>query len=475
MTRLRTDLLTADEIHQIHSQSIRILEEIGVKFESSFSLNLLEASGAIIDHHNMVAKIPESLIKDTLRSISKEFHLVGRGHGAPIHLTSQDTHFATGDALNLMDLSGAVRPARLEDAESFTRFADALKSVHVVYVIDANVEPSIISDRYRYFIGFTQTSKPITAWIKSPKGARDIIEMASLLAGGEKELARNPPFYYGYNATSPLKWAQDDLESFKILTSNGIPVSVQSSPIVGLTAPGALAGAISLANAEILSGMAINYLYRKDAKCLYCMGLSYSMDPRTGKAVTASPEAMLIAAAGAQMARYYGIPSMSWIRSDSKVLDAQAGLEKALLMFTHACFGNNLIWGIGSLELEMTASFEQAIVDDELVGLITRLIKGVNVDQKTLAFDSIKRAGIEGNYLSDPNWRKDWIKDQFIPSLIDRSDRRVWQAGGAKDLAIRAREKAKQIVQEHNPEPLDKELIIGLQEIVSRARRDASD
>ena len=100
--------------------------------------------------------------------------------------------------MNVMDINGVVRPATLKDIEDYTRFADGLKNVHVVYVIDTNDVPSIVSDRYRYLVGFTQTSKPVTAWIKSPEGARDIVEMASLAVGGDEELSKNPPFYYGY-------------------------------------------------------------------------------------------------------------------------------------------------------------------------------------------------------------------------------------------------------------------------------------
>ncbi len=120
----------------------------------------------------------------------------------------------------------------------------------------------------------------------------------------------------------------------------------------------------------------------------------------------------------------------------------------------------------------MTASYEQALVDNELIDVVARLMREIQVDEDSLAFDSIKRVGIGGNFLAQPHTLKNLRKELLVSSVLDRTKRKAWESAGSKDLAIRARERAREILKDHTPEPLYKGLTQALQAIVDRARKN---
>lgn len=466
------ELLTKRELHEIDSATFEILQRVGIIIRHSEALKLLDKVGAEVNYKEMTAKIPEYLVKDALKYAPNRFKLVGRNKKHILKVEKGCTYFSTGDALNITDLNGQTRTSTKKDAENFTRLADALEKVHFVYIINVGDVPSAVSDRYRYFVGFNNTSKPITGVIQNAEGAKDIVEMASVIAGGKEGLRKRPPFFYGYNATSPLNWGANAIDVFKVLATNSIPVSVQSSPMSGGTAPVTLAGTVVLFNAEILSGILITQLFKKGAPCIYCAGFSYVMDMKTGEAMTGSPEVGLLSAAGAQLAKHYDLPSMSWIRSDSKVSDAQAGYEKALLAILQVASGNNLIWCIGSTDFEMTVSYEQAIIDNEILEMVCRANRGIETTDETLALAAIERVGFGGNFLGDPHTLRHYKKECVNAKITDKWSREIWEKRGARSVAERAREKAKIILKDHRPEPLPKDVKKKLWNIVKRAEKD---
>jgi trimethylamine--corrinoid protein Co-methyltransferase len=169
---------------------------------------------------------------------------------------------------------------------------------------------------------------------------------------------------------------------------------------------------------------------------------------------------MIVNLAMAQLGRYYNLPIWSTGGcSDSKILDGQATLEAALSLFIAASSGANLIHDVGSyLNFGLTGSLELVTICDEIASMITYLLKGIEVNDETLALDVISKVGPGGHFLTQKHTIDYLRKEHWIPSLLDRQMRESWVKNGSKDLLERAREKTKEILSNHNPNPLSKDI-----------------
>jgi trimethylamine--corrinoid protein Co-methyltransferase len=150
------------------------------------------------------------------------------------------------------------------------------------------------------------------------------------------------------------------------------------------------------------------------------------------------------------------------------VSDAQTAYEKTLPGLAPALAGASLIYGAGMLESGMTCDLGQMVMDNEAIGLIRQLVRGVPVSAETLAVDLIHEVGPGGEFISTDHTLRH-MREASQPRLWDRDVLAAWQASGATDLAQRAREEARRVVAEHHPEPLPADVLAELRRIVDAA------
>jgi len=206
-----------------------------------------------------------------------------------------------------------------------------------------------------------------------------------------------------------------------------------------------------------------------------------NLDLRTIIPAVGCPETALRCAGGAEMAKYYGLPSaMSGGVSDSKIPDVQAGFESALTMLTTVLAGANWIRVVaGALEYHFTASFEMLVIHDEMFGMAKRIARGMDVNEDTLATSMIKEiASARGHFMAERHTLDHISSDRYLPKLCDKRTRAQWENLGSKDLAQVAREHAREILANHQPDPLpkdiEKELDVKKMEITRRLARSPS-
>ena len=108
--------------------------------------------------------------------------------------------------------------------------------------------------------------------------------------------------------------------------------------------------------------------------------------------------------------------------------------------------GANISYGAGMLELGMTFSYSQYVADDEIVRMLSRILRGIPTDDEHLAVDIIKEVGCGGEFLSHPHTFQN-LKHNIFPNIIDRDDRDTWNLMGKKTLIGSAREKAIDIIE----------------------------
>ena len=244
--------------------------------------------------------------------------------------------------------------------------------------------------------------------------------------------------------TSPLYWEGDVLEALADTVKTGVPVSILPEPNAGVSAPYTLAGLLTMNNAECISGLAMIQLLKPGHPVLYANSWT-TTDMRSGAALVGSIETSICRIAGAQLARFYHVPSHTTApNSDNHAHDEQNAWEKTFSLMAAVGAGNDLIVNCGMFATGMTCSDEQLMMDAEIAGMCRRLAAGIEVTAETIAADLIKQVGPQGeSYLTQEHTLARLRSDEyFIPDLAVRGPFAVWKAAGAKDVVKLAKAQA---------------------------------
>jgi trimethylamine--corrinoid protein Co-methyltransferase len=250
------------------------------------------------------------------------------------------------------------------------------------------------------------------------------------------------------------------------MAEKGLPTTYTPVVLRGATGPVTAAGAIALANAGELAGLVIAQLQREGAPVILTGGVNDLFDMRSTIDCYADPtnRVMLV-----EVAHRYGLPIFGLTGcSDSKLPDEQAAAEAAFSILLETLAGAQLAHDVGYLDSGMTNSIEQIVICDELIAYVKHFMKGLEVNEETLALDVIEKVGPDGDFLGNLHTRKHF-KEDWYPTLFDRHNYDGWVAAGSKTLRQRAREKALQLLESHKPEPLPAEVQKKVDQIVEEA------
>jgi len=253
-----------------------------------------------------------------------------------------------------------------------------------------------------------------------------------------------------------------------------LPVEVMTMPIAGANGPITVAGSILIGNAQFLAGNTIIQMANPGAPIMYS-SYPLSMDMKTGAFSVAFPEASLITVGHIQMAKYYGLPSYGGgTISSAKVPDEHAAYEKATNALLCTLAGSDVCGTIGLVENYSVLSYEQMLIDYEMYTMILKMHEGINVDDDTLALDVIRNVGQEGHFLTQKHTLLH-SREVWVPMLTDARPYPTWKEAGAKSVVERAREKVKQILKTHKPEPLDSNVKEKLTETIKDAEKNIAN
>jgi len=452
--------LSESDIKKIHEASLDVLERTGIEVLPSEVRQIFSQAGARIDESANRVRIPKAMVEDALAKACKRFTLAGREERYDLDMGGDRVYMGTGGAaVKVVDLSGQVRESRLEDIARIGRLVDALDNIHFyLRPVVAQDVPDELLDVNKTYAAISNTSKHVMTSAYNVKSTREVIEMVSMVTGSKAAYEARPIVSFTNCWTvSPLRYASETVEVLVELIRQNIPVTISSAPQSGATSPAALAGTLVQINAEELSGIVLCNLIRPGARVL--MGYVPSVaDLRTGNFVGGAPEFALMNAAAAQLGHFYDIPMYnSSALTDSKVSDIQAGYEKGITSTAAALAGSNYIHhSAGFLESMLTVSYEQYVIDDDINGSIMRMVRGIEVNDETLSVEVIDQVCQKGgNYLGTKQSRKMMRSEFYYPHTGDRERRREWEKAGSLDMRERARARAQQILETHEPTRLD--------------------
>lgn len=461
-------VLSDDQLEKIHLASLEILRRTGVDVLAREARDLLDAAGAVVQDTRV--RIPAHLVEWAIRVAPSRVVLCSRDGNPAMPLEAGSYFYGTGsDARYILDPhTGERRPAFTEDVVNMVRVCDFLS--HIDFVMCMGIASDVtdsISDVHHFKAMVSNTSKPIvfTAW--NVRNLQDIVSMAESVAGSP-EAFRSRPFAALYaQPISPLRFAPEGLENLLYMAEKGLPLVYKPAVLGGASGPITYAGQLALCNAEALAGLLMAQLKREGTPVVYGGGFT-PLDMRT--AVSApSPEYWMLTAARAELARYYGLPNFSYAGdSASKVCDAQAAAEAAISILITALSGANLIHDVGYLDSHLTSSFDMLVLCDEIIGMVKRMMEGIRVDEESLALQLIDDVGPGGSFLGAEHTLRHF-RENWYPTLMDRSRYESWLGKGGKSLSDVVNEKVRDVLANHAPGPLDADVSADLARIVNAA------
>jgi trimethylamine--corrinoid protein Co-methyltransferase len=453
------EVLSDDEIEQIHVGALSILWKTGVEVRENQAFDILKKAGCPSDGKRI--RIPASLVEEAIRLAPKAFTLYGRDPNFKVTLEGRKIYYEPMiGRLNIIDMETSNRRrTTLDDVAKLVRLADGLEHYTLLHsgAIMPHIEgvPDEVAHVNGYFTSVKNSSKIIKGVVRGRQKAKDCIQMASVIAGGEKALRKHPNIFTTCNVISPLEYMVEQTEGLIEYAKMGLPVDIASEPQCGATSPVTLAGTITQQTAEVLGMNVIAQLVNPGTPVL--MGtVAAAMDLRTGMIALGGVEAALINVAHAQIARFYQIPSRgTGSNTESKLLDMQAGYEKTITLLLPALAGINMIFYPGTMDHALTVSLESLVIDHEICGMIDRIIKGVSVTDEKMALDIIDKVGPGGHFLNQKHTMKHIKEEHFLPKLTDRDSHELWIEKGKRAIHEKARDEVKRILAEHEPLQLD--------------------
>jgi trimethylamine--corrinoid protein Co-methyltransferase len=471
-------VLSPTEIQTIHQHSLQILEDVGIKVELKKMRDLLRDMGCPVDESSKIVKFKADMVETYRQKAPREFTICGADPTRqwPMHPEAR-IFGGLGTLVNIYDMdTGKYRPTTFQDQVDHIILFDNLD--HIV---------SNQMDIWPHDIPMhTIHAEAIRAWYLNchksfgmgaygVMATMDMMDMVELVMGGADQVRNQHPFLTIVSIQSPLSTAQIQLEGLMILAERGQPAIMSPEAMAGTTAPVTLAGLMVQHNAEVLSHIVMAQAVKPGAPVLYG-SVSTIAEMRRGTVALGAVETGIISAASSQMAHFYNLPCRAVAgTTEAKTLDMQCAMERYGSMMQTAQGGANYITCVGTTESSMAGAHELACIDNEMIGMVERAIRGIEVNDDNLALDVIRRVGPDGNYLMEEHTQMHFRKEHFIPKLADRDKRDIWENNGSKEMKDKARDQAMAILAKHQPREIDPKLVQEIDRFVDLVKNRSLD
>ncbi len=457
-------ILSDKQIEDLHFATLRILERTGVAFECQEAIGILGDAGADISNPNRV-KIPSFMVEQALRTAPKMITLYTREGEPAIVLNGQTgSHFGGfPDCPDILDpYTKKRRKCYVEDIADTARVVDALPNIEWSYTSSAHTTlPGAITDKVTLLQFILNCSKPIVCEINDVSSLKEMIDLCSIVTGGEEQLRKKPFFVGSSEPVSPLIQGKDAMEKSFLCAERGIPNVVYGMPMAGATAPATFAGCLAIANAEVLSQLVVLQLRNPGAPIIFG-SIPSIMDMKTTIYSYGAPEMSLMVGALTELCHYYKLPMWGTAGCiDAEVIGVQAGAEITYQILISSLTGADLVHDVGLAYHATTISPELMVLADEIIGMVKVLMGGIEINDETLPLDLIERLGPRSSYLSEGHTLKHFRKF-WVPRIFDRS---MIKKEGVKDCEQLLNERTIEILETHKPKPLPEDLVRELKKV----------
>ncbi|MDA3939418.1 MAG: trimethylamine methyltransferase family protein [Spirochaetia bacterium] len=466
---INNQILSDEQIKQVNEYALRMMEEIGCRVQSEEALDILSRAGCDVTNPDKI-KIPRKLVLEALEAAPSQIEVFSLDGELAMELKEGSSNYGTGsDCPTTIDLdTGERRDSSKDDVARLARFSDALPNIDFVMSFGiASDGPKGGNFVHQYDGMLKNTKKPIIVTGHGRNDMNTMIEMAAAAVGGVNKLKSKPPLILYTEPLSPLFHTEMGVDKGLVCCDYDVPFIYIGSPMLGASAPVTLEGILVQTVAESLAGLVIFQKKKEGAKFIFG-GDATVMDMRTNIFRYGAPELNVINQGLADMAHYYKLPFFCIAgASDSKVLDAQAGFESAMSIYMATKNGCNIIHDCGYLEYGSTSSFESILFADEIISSVEYLLRPLDFNDRTVAFDVVQRVMDGSNFLMEDHTVEHFRKSLWFPRFISNERYTTWEDEGKKDLAVKLNEEAKKIFKNHQPVGLPENIISEIDRIVA--------
>lgn len=453
------------DMEKIHQAALTALEEIGLADAPQTGIEIMTGAGAILGDDGRL-RFPRALVEDMLTKANRNVVLHGRDPANDMDLSGQRVHYGTaGAAVHLVDVHGRdYRDSTLQDVHDASRICDVLDNIHFVQrpMVARDILDNLEMDLNTIYACTAGTTKHIGTSFSDPSHVKAGMEMLYAIAGGEDKY-RERPFVSNSNCfvVPPMKFATESCEAMEYCIEGGMPILLLSAGMAGATAPSTTAGAITQAVAECLAGMIYVNAMKPGHPAVFGTW-PFGLDLRTGAMTVGSGEQALLTAGCAQMHNFYGLPGGAAAgASDSKLPDMQAGWEQMNTAVMAGLSGLNMVYEAAGMHASLLGfCLESLVLSDDLIGQAQRCVRGIEVDDDTLALDQMRDVclGGPGHYLGTGATLSRMQKDYVYPALGDRTSPKEWAENEKPDLIEKAIAKKEEILATRSKARFDPEL-----------------
>ena len=459
-------------VEQIVSEARNVLCTLGVEVNNDGILSLLADHGAKVDMARHHVVLTEERIDKAIESAPGSFKLYDVGGSQTHDFSGYNVYFTPGSAaLNILDYhTKKMRRPTTKDYIAYAKVVSRLAHIasQSTAMIPADVPPEI-SDSYRLFLSLLYCEKPIVTGCFSIESFEVMKDFQVAIRGTEQALREKPLTIFSCCPTSPLRWSHVTSQNLVDCARYSIPVEFIAMPLSGFVAPVTLVGTLIQHTAETLSGLVIAQLVNPGTPILYG-GSPAIFDVRYETTPMGAIETMMLDCAYNEIGKHLGLPTQAYISmSDAKQLDAQAGLESGMGAVLGALSGINSISGPGMIDFESCQSLEKLVLDNEMCGMISRLLEGIEPKEDFPALGLFQELLQERHLLISDHTRR-YLREEisFPGPVIDRANRARWAKDGSLSLEERAHRQVEKLLQDYQPSTLPEEVKKELTDLMDR-------
>ena len=468
MAVARLKFLEKGEEDLIDQQSMECLETIGVKVKSESVLKMLDKAGAKVDPRTQIAKIPESIVREMLKTVPKNMTLHARDPRKDLRIPVSSWPYVgtTGLGTYIIDINtGKRRDSTIKDIADTVKLGDALTGADYVQTnLTATEVPQATHGLHELWTAFQNTTKHVQGVeIFNAEDARKQVEIGALIAGGIEELKKKPHFTVIHCSIAPLMFEHDAVEALVEFAKAGVSVTTMSMSLSGGTAPVTMAGTLVNANCENLASMVIGQLAAKGARTIYCSS-STPVNMKTGMINYESINQPLIASGLAQMAKRYGLPCMvgDWGLNDSEEPGIPHTFSETMGIALSTMSGTDMQGGIGALDCAKGVALEQEVIDAYVWENVRRQMTPFEISKETAALDVFRQVGHGNTFLTNMHTVRNFRKEVVMRD----PEKGRFEATMSKAMVAEAKQIALKLLKEHVVPPLDKSIVQQGNEII---------
>jgi trimethylamine--corrinoid protein Co-methyltransferase len=458
---LTVQVLTEEERHRVHQQSLELLAKTGVRVDTARGRAILCDAGALVEDSSHIVRFPTNVVEEALRLAPRRFNLGGRRPGWQLEMnTGHCTLLADGGAMFVVDAeSGERRTGTHQDWLKATHLLDVIEEIGVYWwMVQEPVPFKTMGDVVGYWVDvFTNFSKHVQDSTEDPKQTRWMLEVLDIVFGGRDEVSKAHPLSFLLCPLSPLAIEGQYTDAYLETLGWQIPVAAMPMPLMGTTAPGRLIATTVQGNCEVLAMLCLVQAAAPGTPFIYAPALAV-IEPRTGRYTGGAVEHALLGVAATEMARYYGLPvEASTGGTDTHMPGIQAAYERAINWSLPVLGWPDVLVGPGLLDGSTVMSFEQLILDMEVYRRTCRLYQGINTREEAWLLEEIACTGPGGNYLARRSTR-DALRDKewHISSLGEHDSYENWLSSGKPCLITEVRARIDELLEKYEPRPLER-------------------